>query len=239
MELNFNDFKNRALDQSLSKWEKIGFPDEYRKNQEKLIFEDIYTKLDLITKPKKILDIGCGCTELVEYIIEHSKFSKSELYLIDSKEMLDNITSSSLEKNIHLISGYFPNIENLKPNSFDSILVYSVLQYVFLEQSLYKFIHKCIDLLKPGGRLLLGDIPNISARTRFLNSEDGIKFKNNIVDLNNSLQFKHENEERIDDTIVLSILSRYRNFNCETYLLPQPATLPFGNRREDILIIKR
>ena len=60
MDLTFNDFKERAKNQSLSKWEKIGFPDSYRKNTEKYIFEDIASKLHLkADSVHRILDIGC------------------------------------------------------------------------------------------------------------------------------------------------------------------------------------
>jgi hypothetical protein len=72
-----------------------------------------------------------------------------------------------------------------------------------------------------------------------LNSEEGLEFKPTFKNTNDKMQFNHKEAERIDDSIVLSILARYRNFGCETYLLPQKSGLPFANRREDILIIKR
>jgi hypothetical protein len=46
-----------------------------------------------------------------------------------------------------------------------------------------------------------------------------------------------EGKERMDDSVVMSILSRFRNFGYETYLLPQDNRLPFANSREDILIV--
>ena len=117
--------------------------------------------------------------------------------------------------------------------------MYSVIQYVFLEQSLFNFIHNCLILLNSRGALIIGDIPNFSARERFLESSDGEKFTNNVLEQKENLKFHHEKSERIDDTIIFSILSRFRNFGCETYLLPQSINLPFSNRREDILIVKR
>ena len=84
MELTFEDFKKRALDNSLSPWEKIGFPDSYRKDVEKFIFNDIKTKLDL-NNSNEILDIGCGCSELVLHLISFCKQNNSQLYLNDSE----------------------------------------------------------------------------------------------------------------------------------------------------------
>ncbi len=241
MEYSFEDFKIRAQDNSLSKWEKIGFPDSYRINSEQHIFEDIYRKLNL-NSCNSILDIGCGCSDLANRIIDFSKQNLKELYLVDSEEMLANIDSNLLSNNIHLTPGKFPEAslkDFFKSSKFDGIIVYSVIQYVYLEQSIFTFIHECINLLNPGGRLLLGDIPNYEKRERFLNSDAGVSFLNNSSFQTNSVSINHTNEERLDDSIVLAILHRFRNFGCETYLLPQPNELPFSNRREDILIIKR
>jgi SAM-dependent methyltransferase len=241
MELSFDDFRNRALDKDLSKWEKIGFPDGYRKGIERSIFEDISSKTNLVSA-RLVLDIGCGCSELVEQIITFSQNSQKQLYLIDSIEMLNNIDAKYLDCNIHFVPGRFPDKEvvmKIAEASFDVIIVYSVIQYAFISQSVYGFIHECIKLLKPGGRLLIGDIPNYQARERFLDSEEGREFLSKAPQHNNTINLHHENLERIDDSVIMSLLFRFRNFGCETYLLPQPEALPFANRREDILIIKR
>ncbi|MBE2255803.1 MAG: class I SAM-dependent methyltransferase [Ignavibacteria bacterium] len=244
MEFSFDDFKVRARDKELSKWEKIGFPDDYRKLNEKFIFEDIVSKCNLTDKGKKhILDIGCGCSNLVNYLIKFCEKKKYNLDLIDSLEMLDNIKilNNRKFKNIQKLPGKFPEIENLKNyfEKYDVIIIYSVIQYVFLYQNLYYFLHKSLDLLKPGGVILIGDIPNNSKRKRFINSPEGLKFNKNIKSKSKYKLINHEDFERIDDSVIFSILQRYRNFNCETYLLPQNHNLPFSNRREDILIIKR
>ena len=240
MELTFEDFRKRAQDSELSKWEKIGFPDSYRNGNEKLIFEDIYQKCELENQETiKILDIGCGCSDLVNHLINYCSESNRQLFLIDSQEMLENISTNEL--NVMKVPGNFPEIDFIKDKSnyFDCIIIYSVIQYPFLEQSMFKFLHKCIDLIKPGGRILIGDIPNYSARNRFLNSAEGKSFIKDQNLTNSKLQFSHSNDERIDDSIVMAILARFRNFGCETYILPQRKGLPFANRREDILIIKR
>ena len=244
MELSFDDFKNRAKDPKLSKWEKIGFPDAYRKETEIFILNDIVEKLDLQNpKTKNILDIGCGCSGLVELIINYSIDNNKKLFLIDSNEMLANIGSNAnVHPQIHLLPGYFPDMEipaAVSNEKFDAILVYSVIQYPFLEGNVYKFIHRCIELLVDGGRLLIGDIPNFSKRERFLNSNEGQVFLSQNIEISKNILTDHEKFERVDDSIIFSILQRFRNFGCETYLLPQSSDLPFANRREDILIIKR
>ena len=41
-----------------------------------------------------------------------------------------------------------------------------------------------------------------------------------------------------DDVLILSVVSRYRNNGYRAYILSQPANLPSGYTREDILIEK-
>ena len=239
MELTFEDFKKRAQDESLSKWEKIGFPNIYREGIEERIFEDVSTKLNL-TDAKRILDIGCGCSDLVEKMISFSSKKGIELFLNDSNEMLSNIKLNDRFENIKFLPGMFPEETKsfqIERKSFDAILVYSVIQYVFNNQSLFGFIHECVKLLNSGGRLLIGDIPNFNAKDRFLNSNEANSFL--VNDMKYSIEINHENIDRFDDSLILAILMRFRNFGCETYLLPQLSGLPFANRREDILIIKR
>jgi cyclopropane fatty-acyl-phospholipid synthase-like methyltransferase len=241
MELTFNDFKSRALDNSLNNWEKIGFPASYRHGVEENILFDIIQKLDLETSENlNILDIGSGCSNLVNLLIAFSSKKKHSLTLLDSKEMLNILDKKYLiEHGVCKIEGSFPDAMLTSTKIYDCILVYSVIQYPFLEGNIYSFIHKCIKHLKTGGRLLIGDIPNYMKRERFLNSEEGKKFLSNKVDLSTHVQLNHQNEERIDDSIIFSILQRFRQYGCETYLLPQSKKLPFSNRREDVLIIKR
>ena len=238
MEWNFDDFKNRAKDNKLTPSEKVGFPESYRKGKEHLILEDILKKTNLSTN-QRVLDIGCGCSDLTYLLIRYCEENEINLFLNDSHEMLSQLNFSN-SKNIKLIPGKFPDILDNKPfdKSFDVILIYSVIQYVFNDGNMYSFIHNCLSILNKEGLILIGDIPNISSRDRFIKSDEGKKFLKYKQE-DTSVKIIHQNHERIDDSIILSLIQRFRNFDCETYLLPQPNNLPFGNRREDIIIKKR
>lgn len=87
-----------------------------------------------------------------------------------------------------------------------------MLQIVFVHSNHIKFIDSIIELLCVNGKVLIGDIPNIVWN----------KLEKNLI----------------DDGIIFSILSRYRNMGCETYLLEQNDNLPLNKTREDILIKK-
>ncbi len=134
---------------------------------------------------------------------------------------------------------------------FDKIIIYSVLHYLADENEVFEFILKAIALLKSGGKLLLGDLPNCSKDARFLQSAQGKEYqvqwekrrkemrKNNKMEaIGDALVGKPLDSEYVqfDDRLVLAILSKARELGCEAYVLPQSPQLPFGHVREDILI---
>ena len=241
-QLNFQEFQSLAQDNSLSPYQKIGFPDAYRQGKEQAIFQDILAKMPaLSTKKATVLDIGCGCSDLVFMIIENSNQNEQTLLLNDGKAMLDLLPTTA---NINKVEGYFPNqtfaILNQFQNKIDAILTYSVFHYVFEEGNIFNFLDNCVNLLAPNGQLLIGDIPNISKRKRFFASPSGIKFHQHYTQTDTlPPAFSYEIESnQIDDGVLFGIIQRYRNAGCEAYILPQSANLPMSNRREDILIIK-
>jgi len=240
-ELTFDDFKELAKNDNLSKYEKIGFPDSYRKGKERAIYEDILAKLPIREGQNKIvIDVGCGCSDLVYYNIEECARHNHHVVLVDSAEMLNNLPDFP---HVEKIPGLYPDIKDLNKylSRIDIAIAYSLMHYVFIQNNMLGFIHKTVDLLRPGGSMLIGDIPNLSKRNRFLQSSEGKAFQANFVaEANVQGATNHSNDaEKIDDAVVLSIIQRFRNFHCETYLMPQSSSLPMSNRREDILITKR
>ncbi len=241
----FEQFKELAKDPSLTMHEKIGASNEYRQNYANFIFADIVTKLPAINQHgKKVADIGCGCDDLAQLMIKTACDNKNNLYMIDSQEMLNLLPNA--ENNLVKVAGKFPDevgsfIESEK-NSFDAILVYSVMHYVTLEDSVFNFIDSAVELLAPGGRLLLGDLPNRTKRKRFFLSPEGIRTHREYTgdpDAMPQVDLFELEYGKLDDAIIFAIMQRYRAAGLETYLLPQDERLPMANRREDILIVKR
>lgn len=239
--LTFNDFRKLAKDNSLRDYEKIGFPDNYRKGFEAVIFSDIKSKLKSLRQERKvILDIGCGCSRLAFMISDLCEKNHSKLILVDSEEMLSSIPDKPF---IEKFPGRFPDCFNLLEKfrgSVDVILTYSVIQHVFLEMNVFTFIDKACELLTDGGEMLIGDIPNVSKRKRFFSSISGIECHKKFTGRNElpKVDFNRIEEKKIDDAIIIAILQRYRNFGFDTYLIPQDEKLPIATRREDILIRK-
>lgn len=238
--LNFEAFKALAKDESLEPHQKIGFASDFRKGYDPLILADILTKLGMDqTTGQVIVDIGCGCGELVFLLIGLCRQQGHRLVLIDSEEMLAQLPD---EPHIVKIPGYFPEIPELASwtGMADHVLVYSVFHYVIEEGNLFRFVEESLALLKSEGRLLIGDIPNISKRNRFFSSPRGIAFHQAFMQTDGTPTVHHYQVEthKFDDGLLLGLLMRYRNFGFEAYLVPQLPQLPMANRREDLLIIK-
>ncbi len=61
-DLNFNKFKELALNEKISDSERVGFPDSYRKSKEQSILNDISSKLSNIKdKYKKNIRYWSWC----------------------------------------------------------------------------------------------------------------------------------------------------------------------------------
>ena len=152
---------------------------------------------------------------------------------------LDQYRTMGVPENVTLLAGQWPEV---KPEGqFDRILVYSVIQYVLDARSAIAFLDACLASLRPGGRLLLGDLPNRDAKARFLSSPAGQSFN---ASWNDRKALSSPEDEIIvscfesltidpiacfDDEFLLRLLRDTRQKGFESYLLPQPAVLPFGN----------
>ena len=94
--LSFEKFRQLAKDDSLSRHEKVGFPDSYREGKEEEIFRDIRTKLrTLESENSVVLEIGPGCSRLPLMLQDLCHNRNSKLIFVDSEEMLTYIPDRS------------------------------------------------------------------------------------------------------------------------------------------------
>ncbi len=239
--LGFEDFRRLASDPTLSAYEKIGFPDAYRAGKEPQIFADILSKLPPLQLPEAVvLDIGPGCSDIPRLLIAHCQNLSQQLHLVDSAEMLGQLGDHD---GVHKTAAFYPDcpqlLERLAGRT-DAIIVYSVVQYVFVDTNLWTFLDATLALLAPGGMLLLGDIPNLSMRKRFFASDTGRAFHRAYTgrDEDPIVAYNRLEPTQIDDAVVFAILQRARAAGFHAFVLPQPAELPLANRREDILVVR-
>lgn len=240
--LTYEKFRLLASDANLSMYEKIGFPDSYRRTHEIRIFEDICRKLtNLDDHGKTFVDIGPGVSDLPRALIVHCLTHGHHLHLVDSPEMLSHLPDGAL---LSKHPGRFP--QELRAflreyaGRIDGILSYSVLHYIFTESNFYAFVDGLLELLAPHGRLLLGDIPNVSKRRRFFKSARGIRYHQQFTGTEEvpAVDFNVLNSGQIDDSVLLGLIARCRSAGFDAYIVPQDENLPMANRREDILVVR-
>jgi 2-polyprenyl-3-methyl-5-hydroxy-6-metoxy-1,4-benzoquinol methylase len=201
------------------------------------------------TQHNSFLDIGCGYGYVTDALLTQGKKNSINTTLIDIPEVLDKIKREQLfASNTQFIEGNFPNnLQHPLSEKFDHILIYSVLHCVNNPELM---IEKAVKLLTAGGRLLIGDIPNITKKGRFLASNAGRSFDANYKNIpledtplyENSDDFIEKNKEKLNtmltDEFASKIFNKYRRLGYNVYLIEQPNSLPFSKSREDILIVR-
>lgn len=235
----FEDFRRMAKDDSLSKGEKIGFPDSYGDRKEELIFQNIVANLPLLNGTGKVvLDVGPGCSDLPVLMVNLCRERGHKLLLVDSEEMLSHLPDDDF---IQKFPACFPRCDALfeqYTSKVDVLLTYGVLPVVFMEGNVWDFFDRLLELLAEGGEMMIGDIPNISKRRRFFSSANGIRFHKDFMETQNPPEVRFNTIERhkIDDSVIIGLMSRARNQGFDAYVLPQHPELSMANRREDLLI---
>lgn len=239
-DLTFDGFRALATADGLSRYQRVGFPDSYRADREEAIYRDVRSKLtNLDATGRTVLDIGPGCSDLPGLLMDTCRRRGHSLVVCDSSEMLAHLPDEAF---VSKVAGRFPH--DFEPSAFagriDVILVYSVLQYVFADASVFDFVDACQELLAPGGQLLIGDVPNVSKRKRFFASAAGVACHRAYTGSAEvpDVVFNAVERSKIDDAVVLAIVARARAAGFDGHVLPQAPDLPMANRREDILITR-
>ena len=84
-------------------------------------------------------------------LISHSKKLGHKVLLVDSEEMLAHLPD---EAHVEKWRGRYPNLDGFFERyrgSIRSIVLYSVIQYIFAEANLWDFLDKTLSLLEEGG----------------------------------------------------------------------------------------
>jgi cyclopropane fatty-acyl-phospholipid synthase-like methyltransferase len=235
--VSFNNYKKKADKSELSDTVISGRYD-FQSEDEKRIIPDVINKLDLQPNDS-LLDIGCGPGTLLFPLSKVVEMVSG----IDNDRVIQRIQNQcNNKKNITTISGNFLEIESSELGLYSKIVIYSVVHYLSSKEELFDFLLKALKLLKPGGRMLIADIPNLDKKSRF----EGTTFGKNEIKIwqekvaKSPIQvdgLKDKDLIKIDDNCYLSILKFARDQGFESYLLPESENLPFGRTRDDILII--
>ena len=207
---------------------------------EKMILEDIWNKISQKDN-QDILDLGSGCGPLANLIMERCISSSHSLTMMDQGPVIAEIVKfNQYSSQVNLVRGIFPYESILLGGQkFDSIILYGVIHYATDPTN---FVYSLIEFLKPGGHLLIADIPNSDKKRRFLSTDHGMQ-----IDKEYRSAFKPNNvitgiestpPIELNDGFVTTLLGLIRAKDCESFLLPQPIGLPFCFTRDDVLVVK-
>lgn len=210
-------------------------------NGEKLALLDIIEKLKFMPSDT-FLDIGSGPGNFLIPI----SFLVAQATAVDNAAALDRAKARFPAENVNYISGSFPN---LRPNeTYSRVLIYSVLHCLSSQDKVREFVFAALDCLDDGGRMLLGDLPNSDLKNRFLKSQEGKKFdaewrasRKPMTETVTSFHNRMAETGMIgtfDDAFLLSLVREIREKGFHAYLSPQKPEMPFGNTREEIIVVK-
>lgn len=144
---------------------------------------DSTTSRILELHPQHVLEIGCGTGLLLFPIAPHCK---SYLGIDISESSLDYIQqqlqSSQLElPQVTLEHRLADNLQGITPQSMDTVIVNSVIQYFPSVNYLIHVLEQAIRLIKPGGTLFLGDIRNYLLMEMFATSVELAQTPDNLT----------------------------------------------------------
>jgi 2-polyprenyl-3-methyl-5-hydroxy-6-metoxy-1,4-benzoquinol methylase len=211
----------------------------FQKKSERKIYQDILEKLQL-KETDTCLDIGCSVGANLLPLSRKVKHITG----IDNINVINILKNRLKSNNTLLISGNFLTHDFKK--KYDKIILYSVLHVFKNKKQAYLVVNKILTLLKTGGKILIGDLPNVSLKKKILKSKTGKIFINKW---NKQNRKTHEDIKAqnilaknlnyslvIDDKFIIDLLKYLRKKNLNAYVFPQKKDLPFGHTREDIVI---
>lgn len=117
-----------------------------------------------ITKQSRVLELCCGNGVIIGNISDQCKEAIGVDY---SEELLNQLQNSFKNKNLSVVSSNVLDFK-IKESAFDAIILYFSLQH-FNERDSYLLIEKCIKGLKPKGKILIGDIPDLDKKWHYVN----------------------------------------------------------------------
>ncbi len=233
--VSFENYAARAR-QKISFTEMAG-RHRFQQREESNIPADVARKLEL-TAEDDLLEIGCGTGNILLPLARLVKTATG----LDHAAPLQVLRRRITDQNIVLIEGDF--LQTRLRKRYSKVVVYSVLQLLKDVDEALEFVHRARELLRPGGALLIGDLPNSDKRRRFQATGRGQAFEKqwqewiaNEAAAPELAQLPRDTElPKFDDEAILHLLRDARQAGFEAYLLPQPENLPMCFSREDILI---
>ena len=165
-------------------------------------------KLIKSLQPNKVLEIGCGTGLLLSRIAPNcQKYWATDFspIVLQQLEQLKDITNNL--SHIKLFNRKADDFTNIKPNSFDTVIINSVIQYFPSINYLLKVLEQAVKVVKPGGHIFIGDIRNLKLLKTYQTSVQLYKAPNSPI----TTKLTPEEELLIDPNFFLSLTQHFDN----------------------------
>lgn len=115
----------------------------------------------LTLRPQRILEIGCGMGLLLFRIAPHcTHYSGIDLSAEAINHVEQRLSKENLD-NVDVAAKPAHDLEEFEPESFDTIIINSVIQYFPNIHYLVQVLEKAVKLVKPGGQIFIGDVRSL------------------------------------------------------------------------------
>lgn len=113
-------------------------------------------------EPKRVLEIGVGTGMLLFRIASHSeKYVGTDISPESIKYLNEQLSKPEYTlPNVKLLEKKADDFSGFEENSFDTVIINSVVQYFPGIEYLYKVLEGAVKLVVPGGSIFIGDVRN-------------------------------------------------------------------------------
>ena len=174
----------------------------------KSIAEDITNKLRLASFDGTLLDVGCGNN----FVTAHLDILQENITGVDYSPEMIRLARKLLPKG-HFFCREANNLA-FPDNQFDRVLCYSVFHYFPDDDYSQSVINELIRVAKPGGIILIGDIPDNRHEKEFKLASD-INYEKNIPSIQRHTEWHFFNLNLWKQTLAR------KGYQCEILLQPK------------------
>ena len=115
----------------------------------------------LATHPRRVLEIGCGSGLLLFPIAPHTELYVGTDYAQAALDTLSDALRRHPLPQVALQRRAADDFAGLPPQSFDAVILNSVVQYFPSSDYLQRVLDEAVRLVRPGGLLFIGDVRSL------------------------------------------------------------------------------
>ncbi len=169
----------------------------------------------LALKPKRVLEIGCGTGLLLFQIAPHCTEYIATDFSSASIQYLEPLLQSLPQ--VKLLQRLATDFAGIAANSFDAVILNSVVQYFPSLDYLLQVLEQAIEAVTPGGFIFIGDVRNLQLLSAFhaavqLHRSEGDSFQEQLQQQLQTALFQ-ETELVIDPAFFSALKQRFKKIS--------------------------